>query len=153
MRVWVEYAVWWLLLTVGYLGLITSPSGWEIPVGVAIGAAVAGVAVLARRAFAPALRPPSFVRGAVLLPLDVASDAIGLLRLLLTGRALRDDCGELDGFDLPGDTQATRAWAVLLTSAAPGSLTVDVEERGARLVLLRHRLTGSSRATARLERR
>jgi hypothetical protein len=36
---------------------------------------------------------------------------------------------------------------------APGSLTVDVEERGGGLVLRRHRMTSLSRASADLENR
>lgn len=153
MHIGLEYAAWWLGLTLGYLGLVTSPTGWEIVAGLVVGAAVSAVAVLARRAFLPALRAPSFVRRAVLLPVDVASDALELSWLLLTGRVFGADCGELDGVDLPDDREETRAWAVLLASAAPGSLTVDVEERDGHAVLRRHRLTGSSRATAALERR
>jgi hypothetical protein len=73
--------------------------------------------------------------------------------LLVTGRVLRADVGDLDDVLLPDDDddEATRAWAVLLASAAPGSLTVDVEERDGRSVLRRHRLTSRSRATAGLE--
>jgi multisubunit Na+/H+ antiporter MnhE subunit len=153
MRVRLEYAAWWLGLTLAYLGLVTSPTGWEIVAGLLVGAGVSAVAVLARRAFDPALRAPSFVRRAVLLPVDVASDALALTWLLLSGRAFGADCGDLDRVDLPDDREETRAWAVLLASAAPGSLTVDVEERDGHPVLCRHRLTGHSRATAALEHR
>jgi hypothetical protein len=86
----------------------------------------------------------------VWLPVDVVSDAVVLIRLLLTGRALRTDCGELDDVPLPDD-ESTRAWAVLLASASPGSLVVDAESREGRTVLRRHRLTSHSRATAGLE--
>ena len=112
----------------------------------------AAVAVLARRAFEPPTRAPSFVRRAALLPLDVAGDAVTLTRLLVTGRAFRADCGTVDELALPDDG-ATRAWAVLLTSAAPGSLAAEVEERDDRLVLRRHLLTRHHRATVDLERR
>jgi Na+/glutamate symporter len=87
----------------------------------------------------------------VWLPVDIVSDAVVLTRLLVAGRALRDDIGALEHVRLPDDAVATRAWAVLLTSAAPGSLTLDVEQRAARPVLRRHRLTSHSRATAGLE--
>jgi hypothetical protein len=142
---------WWLLLSAGYLGLLSSPTGWEIPLALAIGGAAVTTGVLGRRAFDPAVRPPGFVRRSVWLPVDVVVDAVVLVRLLVTGRALRVDVGELDDVRLLDDDVATRAWAVLLTSAAPGSLTLDVEQCAARPVLRRHRLTSHSRATAGLE--
>jgi hypothetical protein len=144
-------AGWWLLLSAGYLGLLSTPTGGEIPLALLIGGAAAVAGVLGRRAFDPAVRAPRFVRRAVWLPVDVVADAVVLIRLLVTGRALRADVGELDDVLLPDDGEATRAWAVLLTSAAPGSLTVDVEQRAGRAVLRRHRLTSHSRATAGLE--
>jgi hypothetical protein len=146
-----QLAGWWLLLSAGYLGLLSSPTGWEIPLALVIGGAAAVTGVLGRRAFEPAVLAPEFVRRAGWLPVDVVRDAVVLTRLLLTGRALRADCGELDDVPLPGDDEATRAWAVLLTSAAPGSLTIDVESRHGRPVLRRHRLTSPGRATADLE--
>jgi hypothetical protein len=148
-----QLACWWLLLSAGYLGLLSSPTGWEIPLAVVIGGACAVTGVLGRRAFDPAVRAPGFMRGAVWLPVDVLSDAMVMIRLLLQGRAVPADAGELDDVPLPDDDEATRAWAVLLTSAAPGSLTVDVEDRDGRPVLRRHRLTSHSRATAGLEAR
>jgi hypothetical protein len=144
---------WWLLFSAGYLGLLSSPTGWEIPLALTIGGAAVVTGVLGRRAFDPAIRAPGFVRRAVWLPVDVVADAVVLIRLLVTGRVLRADVGDLDDVLLPDDDddEATRAWAVLLASAAPGSLTVDVEERDGRSVLRRHRLTSRSRATAGLE--
>jgi hypothetical protein len=147
-----EYAVWWLALSAVYFLLITSPTGLEVPVGLAIGAAAAAVAVVARRAFRPSTSVPSFVRRMVLLPLDIGFDAVEMTRLLVSGRAFLSDCGTLDHVDLPDD-DATRVWAVLLTSAAPGSLAADVGEDGGRLVLRRHLLTRSGRATAAVGRR
>jgi hypothetical protein len=143
-----ELAVWWLLLSSGYLGLLSSPTGWEVPLALGIGGVAAVAAVLGRRAFEPALRAPAFVRRAAWLPVDVVTDATVLTRLLLTGRALRSDCGVFDELPLPDNDEATRAWAVLLTSAAPGSLTVDVETREGRAMLRRHRMTPLSRASA-----
>jgi hypothetical protein len=144
-------AVWWLLLSSGYLGLVSSPTGWEIPLALGIGGAAAVVAVLSRRAFKPALRAPGFVRRAAWLPVDVVSDAAVLVRLLVTGRAVRSDCGVFDEISLPDDREETRAWAVLLTSAAPGSLTVDVETREGQATLRRHLMTSVGRASAGLE--
>jgi hypothetical protein len=118
---------------------------------VVVAAIAATAAVLARRAFDPALRIPSFVRRAVLLPVDVAVDAVRLAWLLVSGRAFRAGVGERDRVSLPDDGAETRAWAVLLASAAPGSLAVDVEEHHGRAVLHRHRLTPRGRATAALE--
>jgi hypothetical protein len=146
-----QLAAWWLLLGGGYLGLVSSPTGWEIPLAVAVGGAAAVTGLLGQRAFDPAGRAPAFVRRAVWLPVDVVTDAVVLIRLLLTGRALGAGCGELDEVPLPDEAESTRAWAVLLTSASPGSLTVDVEPRNGRTVLRRHRLTSTSRATAELE--
>jgi multisubunit Na+/H+ antiporter MnhE subunit len=151
MRFGLEYTAWWLALTIAYLGLVTSPAGWEIVAGLLVGAIVATVAVLARRAFQPALRAPAFVRRAGWLPVDVALDTLTMVRMLLSGRALRADFGERDRLTLADDSPERRAWAVLLTSAAPGSLALDVEEQRGHAVLLRHRLTDRGRAAAGLE--
>jgi hypothetical protein len=72
--------------------------------------------------------------------------------LLVTGRAFRADCGTVDEIEL-ADDDATRAWAVLVTSAAPGSLATEVEERDGRLVLRRHLLTRHGRVVAGMESR
>ena len=149
MRLGAEFTRWWLALTAGYLLLVTSPTGVEVPGGLGGGAVAAGFAVVARRAFDPPTEVPAFVRRAVLLPIDVAADALSLTRSLVTGRAFGADPGSVDEIELP-DEDAVRAWAVLLVSAAPGSLAADVEHRDDRLVLRRHLLTGHNRATAEL---
>lgn len=146
MRRGAELAWWWLGLTAGYLLLVTSPTGIEVPVGLVVGAVAAAFAVAARRAFDPPATLPAFVRRVVLLPVDVAVDAATLVRLLVTGRAFRSDPGSVDEVRLEND-DAVRAWAVLLTSATPGSLAADVEEREGRPVLHRHRLTRHDRVT------
>ena len=144
--------MWWLALTAGYLLLVSSPTGLEGAVGVVVGALAAAVAVMAQRAFQPVTTVPPFIRGAALLPLDLVADAVSMTGLLLTGRAFRADCGTVDEMELPDD-DATRAWAVLLTSAAPGSLATEVEDRDDRLVLRRHLITRNGRAVAGLESR
>jgi multisubunit Na+/H+ antiporter MnhE subunit len=146
MRLAAEVALWWAASTAVYLLLVTSPTGLEVPVGLAIGAACAAVGVAARRAFRPPTRVPTFVRRVVLLPLDLAADVVTLTRMLVTGEAFRADAGEEDEVVLPDDA-GTRVWAVLLTSASPGSLAIDVEERDGSLVLRRHRLTSHHRAS------
>jgi multisubunit Na+/H+ antiporter MnhE subunit len=145
-RVMLGFALWWLTLSAAYLLLVSSPTGIEVPVGLLVGAAAAAAGMAGRRAFDPPATVPRFVRRAVLLPLDIAGDTVSLTRLLLTGRAFRADCGEVEELVLHDDDDATRAWAVLLTSAAPGSLATDVEDRGSHLVLRRHRLTPHTRA-------
>jgi multisubunit Na+/H+ antiporter MnhE subunit len=145
-RLAAELALWWAASTAGYLLLVTSPAGLEAPVGIAVGAACAVVGMAGRRAFRPTTRVPTFVRRALLLPVDVAADTVTLTRLLLTGEAFRADAGEEDEVVLPDD-DATRVWAVLLTSASPGSLAADVEERDDSLVLRRHRLTDHHRVS------
>jgi hypothetical protein len=142
-----ELVLWWLALSAGYLLLITSPTGLEVPVGLTIGASAATLAVAARRVFDPPTGIPGFVRRVVALPLDVAADAVDLTRLLVTGRAFAGDRATVDDIELPDD-EAVRAWAVLLTSAAPGSLATDVEARDGDLVLRRHALTHHQRTTA-----
>ena len=149
MRLGAEFAWWWLALSAGYFLLVASPTGLEVPVGLVIGASAAILAVAARRAFDPPATVPSFIRRVVLVPVDVATDAAELTRLLVTGRALDPDCGWTDRIDLEDD-QAVRAWAVLLSSASPGSLAVDVEEHEGRLVLRRHLVTRNHRTTAEL---
>jgi multisubunit Na+/H+ antiporter MnhE subunit len=150
MRVGAEYAAWWLALTAGYLELVTTPTGLEVPVGLVVAAAAAAAAVVGRRAFQPPVHVPSFVRSAVWLPLDLLADAVTMSRELVTGRAFRIGVGAVEEIDLPDD-DATRAWAVLLVTAAPGSLAADVDERNGRLVLRRHRVTAHGRATAGLD--
>jgi multisubunit Na+/H+ antiporter MnhE subunit len=145
MRAATEVVFWWLAATAAYLLLVSSPTGIEIPVGAVVGAASALVAVAARRAFQPTTEVPAFVRRAVLLPLDVAADTLSLTRMLVNGEAFRAGAGEQDEVRLPDD-DATRTWGVLLTSASPGSLAADVEERAGALVLHRHRLTSHQRA-------
>jgi multisubunit Na+/H+ antiporter MnhE subunit len=142
----VEVAVWWAASTAGYLLLVTSPTGIEVPVGIAVGAACAVVGAVGRRAFRPTTRVPAYVRRVLLLPVDVAADTVALTWLLLTGQAFRADAGEEDVVRLLDD-DGTRVWAVLLTSASPGSLAADVEERDDALVLRRHRLTRHHRVT------
>lgn len=146
MRVLAEFALWWLALTAGYLLLVSSPTGLEVPIGFLIGAVAAGAGVLARRAFRPPATLPRLVRRVVLLPLDVAGDVLSMTRLLVTGRALRVR-GDIDEVMLRDD-DATRVWAVLLSSAAPGGLAVDVETRDGDLVLRRHRLTSHQRVSS-----
>jgi multisubunit Na+/H+ antiporter MnhE subunit len=141
-----EALLWWAASTAVYLMLVASPTGAEVPAGIAVGAASALVGVAARRAFRPPTRVPAFVRRALLLPVDVAGDTVTLTRLLLSGRAFAADAGEEDDVVLPVD-DGTRVWAVLLTSASPGSLAADVEERDDVLVLRRHRLTSHHRAS------
>jgi hypothetical protein len=152
MRASAEFAWWWLSLSAGYLMLVSAPTGLEVPAGLLIGSLAACVAIVARRAFDPPAPVPAFVRRVVLLPLDLVADALSLTRLLVTGRALRADCGTRDEIELVDDP-AVRAWAVLLTSASPGSLAVDVEDRDGRLVLRRHLLTRHERAVERLAHR
>jgi multisubunit Na+/H+ antiporter MnhE subunit len=146
MRLVPEAATWWLASTAAYLLLVPSPTGLEVPVGFAIGAVCALVGVAARRAFRPPTRVPSFVRRVVVLPLDLLADAVTLTRMVLTGEAFRAEAGDEDEVVLPDDDE-TRAWAVLLTSASPGSVAADVEERDDSLVLRRHALTPHHRAS------
>ena len=141
-----EVLLWWAASTALYLLLVTSPTGLEVPVGLAIGAASAVVGVAARRAFRPPTRVPSFVRRAFLLPVDILADTVTLVRMVLTGEAFRADVGDEDEVVLPDDEES-RAWAVLLTSASPGSLAADVEERDGSLVLRRHALTPHRRGS------
>ena len=145
MRMTAEALLWGLTSTALYLLLVTSPTGLEVPVGIAIGAVCAAVGMVTLRAFRPPTQVPSFVRRILLLPVDLAGDTVTLTRMVLTGEAFRAE-GEEDEVVLPDDDQ-TRAWAVLLTSAAPGSLAADVEERDDSLVLRRHRLTGHHHVT------
>jgi multisubunit Na+/H+ antiporter MnhE subunit len=150
MRLAAEMCLWWAASTAAYLLLVTSPTGIEVPVGLAVGAACALVGAAGRRAFKPPGRVPAFVRRALLLPVDVAGDAVTLTRLLVTGEAFTADVGKTDEVVLPDD-DGVRAWAVLLVSAAPGSLAAEVEERDGSLVLHRHRITSHHRAGDRWE--
>lgn len=142
-----ELVLWWLSLTAFYLLLITSPTGIEVPVGLAVGGTGAVLAVAGRRAFGPASRLPTFLRYVAWLPVDIAADAVTMCRLLLTGRAFRHDAGSVEQLTLDDDL-AQRTWAVILVSASPGSLAAEVEERDGKLLLTKHRLTRHDRAIA-----
>ena len=153
MRVIGEYVAWWLVLSGIWAGLVTSPWGWETLLAAAAGAAAAALGVRSRVVFAPPATVPAFARRLVWLPLDLALDALGLLRLLITGRAFRHDCGRLDTLILPDcDEGAARAWGIIVVAASPGSLATDIEEQRGRLRLHRHRLTTTGRAARDLER-
>jgi len=147
MRLPAALGLWWSGLTLLYLLLVTSPVGVETAVGLAVGLASAVLAVAGARAFEPPSRVPGFVRSAVWLPVDVVGDAVILIRDLVTGAAFRTDAGAVRRVPLD-DRVETRAWAVLLASAAPGSMAVEVEDEHAGLALRVHRMTPRGRALA-----
>jgi len=126
-QIWREYVVWWCGLWVGYLGLVTSPTGWEIPLGAAIAAAAAAVGVLGRRAFRPPGRFPAVAGRGARIPLEVVRDTWVLVRLLVSGRVFREEVGEFETVRLAEQDASGRAWSVLLASAAPASVAVDIE--------------------------
>jgi hypothetical protein len=147
-RLALQLGTWWCLLFLGYLGLISLRPWPEWVMGALIAAAIAVVGVLSQRAFDVRVRPPAQARRLLLLPVDLGHDTVALVRLLLTGRVLRSDPGRTDHVALPQDSRL-RAWTVLLVSASPGSLAVDLDhdgqDDGDHVTLRRHALTRPGR--------
>jgi multisubunit Na+/H+ antiporter MnhE subunit len=139
-----RFLIWWVLLTVLWLELVSSSSLGEIVTGIACAAVSAAAALLAHatmdRRFAVDVRWLRWF--AIALPASVG-DTARLARLLFrpaderAGGRLREVRLPLEG---PRRAAGRRAVAVLALGLAPGSYVVAIE--GRRLLL--HELPGSS---------
>ncbi len=126
-----EFCVWWVLLTLLWVELVSSSSLPEIVLGVCCGAIAAGAALLGRteqnRQYRFRLQ---WLRWFVLAAPAAVRDTQHLARLLLRPRAERE-AGTLRLVPLPDEDEALRAGrralVVLALGIAPGSYIVDAE--------------------------
>ena len=135
-REFIEVAVWWIMLLVAYLAIISTISLTEIVVGAGTAAAGAAAAVLTRRQLLAAdnderYRPRGgWARWPLRLPDQVATGFVRLLR----------PRGEFAEIRLPEDERAAarRGYAALALSVAPDTYVADVDPE--RNVLVVHRI-------------
>jgi multisubunit Na+/H+ antiporter MnhE subunit len=129
-----EVALWWAACTGTWLLTLSSVSTPELVAALAAGLACAGVAVLARRAVRGPLHPrPAWLRWLLPVPVAVLADSVRVLGVaggVLLGRRIPD--GELRRVTLPrdpdpADWQNRQAAAVVLVSASPGTVVLDVD--------------------------
>ncbi len=143
-----EFCVWWVLLTLLWVELVSSSSLPEIVLGVCCGAIAAGAALLGRteqnRQYRFRLQ---WLRWFVLAAPAAVRDTLRVARLLLRPRAERE-AGTLRLVRLPNEDDALRAGrralAVLALGVAPGSYVVDAEHDE----LLIHELPGGKPGSA-----
>ena len=140
MRHLAEMAFWWAACTGIWLLTLSSVSLSESLVAIGAALPCALLAVAARRAvhgYWPVR--PAWARWLLPLPAAVLADTLRVLGLaagVLVGRRIPP--GELRSVDLSperttGDRQAHHAVAVLLTTATPGTVVLDVGGRSGRM--------------------
>ena len=142
MGVVLEVAFWWAVGVGLWLVTLSSVSGQELVAATATGLPCAVMAVLARRAVRGPLRPrPAWLRWLLPVPVAVLADSVRVLGVAagaLVGRRIPD--GDLRRVTLPRDDarddwQNRQAAAVVLVSASPGTVALDVDpETGQALV-------------------
>jgi multisubunit Na+/H+ antiporter MnhE subunit len=137
-----EVLLWWAACVGTWLLTLSSVSTPELVAAVAAGLPCSVVAVLARRAVRGPLSPrPAWLRWLLPVPVAVLADSarvLGVAAGALLGRRIPD--GDLRRVTLPEDRserdwQNRQAAAVVLGSASPGSVVLDVDpESGEALV-------------------
>jgi multisubunit Na+/H+ antiporter MnhE subunit len=129
-----EVAFWWAVGIGLWLLTLSSVSTQELVAAVVTGLPCAVMAVLARRAVRGPLRPrPAWLRWSLPVPVAVLTDSVRVLAVAagaLLGRRIPD--GDLRRVALPRDRDATdwqnrQAAAVVLVSASPGTVVLDVD--------------------------
>jgi multisubunit Na+/H+ antiporter MnhE subunit len=129
-----EILLWWAACVGTWLLTLSSVSTPEFVAAVVAGLPCAVVAVLARRAVRGPLAPRlAWVRWTAPVPVAVLADSVRVLGVAagaLVGRGIPE--GDLRWVPLPRDSSAEdwqnrQAAAVVLVSASPGSVVVDVD--------------------------
>jgi multisubunit Na+/H+ antiporter MnhE subunit len=129
-----EVALWWAACVGTWLLTLSSVNTAELVAAVAAGLPCAVVAVLARRAVRGPLSPrAAWLRWLLPVPVAVLADSARVLAVAagaLVGRRIPE--GDLRRVTLPrdrsaGDWQNRQAAAVILVSASPGSVVLDVD--------------------------
>lgn len=128
----VEAAVWWVLLFVGYLMLVSPLSGGEFVLGVLLSAIAGGAAVLARRVSGSSfVVPQGWVSALLRVPAAVLADTWLLARLVWPEMRRRGTPeGALRPLPLTEQSDEIReeSWqavAGLMLSLSPGSFVVE----------------------------
>lgn len=128
-----EVACWWAACVGLWLLTLSSISTSEVLVATAAGLPCAVLAVLARRTVEGAWPPrPAWVRWLLPLPVAVVADTVRMLGLAAgapVGRRIPE--GEIRRVRLPrdrheGERHTREAAAVLLVTASPGTVVLDV---------------------------
>ena len=134
MRQLPEVALWWAACVGTWLLTLSSVNTAELVAAVAAGLPCAVVAVLARRAVRGPLSPrAAWLRWLLPVPVAVLADSVRVLAVAagaLVGRRIPE--GDLRRVTLPRDRSAgawqnRQAAAVILVSASPGSVVLDVD--------------------------
>jgi multisubunit Na+/H+ antiporter MnhE subunit len=129
-----EVALWWAACVGTWLLTLSSVNTAELVAAVAAGLPCAVVAVLARRAVRGPLSPrAAWLRWLLPVPVAVLADSVRVLAVAagaLVGRRIPE--GDLRRVTLPRDRSAgawqnRQAAAVILVSASPGSVVLDVD--------------------------
>jgi multisubunit Na+/H+ antiporter MnhE subunit len=129
-----EVALWWAACVGTWLLTLSSVNTAELVAAVAAGLPCAVVAVLARRAVRGPLSPrAAWLRWLLPVPVAVLADSARVLAVAagaLVGRRIPE--GDLRRVTLPRDRSAgawqnRQAAAVILVSASPGSVVLDVD--------------------------
>jgi multisubunit Na+/H+ antiporter MnhE subunit len=129
-----EVALWWAACVGTWLLTLSSVNTAELVAAVAAGLPCAVVAVLARRAVRGPLSPrAAWLRWLLPVPVAVLADSarvLGVAAGAVVGRRIPE--GDLRRVILPrdrsdGDWQNRQAAAVILVSASPGSVVLDVD--------------------------
>lgn len=122
-----EALIWWVALTAGYLGMVSTISLTEFVVGAGGAAAGAAAAMAARRVLAPGRASVSSVppKALVWLPPQILRD---------TARVLWSPKGEWGEMRVAGGSLGA---ATLLVSVAPASYVGEADPERGRLVLHR----------------
>ena len=125
-----EFCVWWVLLTLLWVELVSSSSLPEIVLGICCGALAAGAALLGRTEQNRQYRFRLHWLRWFALAAPALRDTLRVARLLLRPRAERE-AGSLRMVRLPDEDAALRAGrralAVLALGIAPGSYVVNAE--------------------------
>jgi multisubunit Na+/H+ antiporter MnhE subunit len=129
-----EVALWWAACVGTWLLTLSSVNTAELVAAVAAGLPCAVVAVLARRAVRGPLSPrAAWLHWLLPVPVAVLADSARVLAVAagaLVGRRIPE--GDLRRVTLPRDRSAgawqnRQAAAVILVSASPGSVVLDVD--------------------------
>lgn len=135
MSVWlariVEVIFWWGACLGIWLASVSAISGQELLVSVLVSLPCGVVALVGRLAASSRWGfHPSWLRGAVLLPVTIVNDAVQVLASVLLAPSRQGEFVKVPVTGAAGDTaeaEGRRAVATFLTSITPASIVTDVD--------------------------